>query len=173
MQPKQKIIKVGFDLDGVIIDKPPFMPKILIEWLYRSHKNKRLAYRFPNKPEQIIRWISHFPVFRPPLKKNLEYLIDYKKNNHNIVAISSRYSFLEKRTQNWIKANGLEKVFTKVYLNTKDEQPHLFKERILKKISLDMYIDDDKPLVNYLKGKVKGLDIRLVTKKNNLQKILK
>jgi hypothetical protein len=65
---KEKI-KIGFDLDGVIIGKPPFMPKYLMERLVRK-KGYGLVYRFPkSKIEKYIRWLSHFPLLRPPIKK--------------------------------------------------------------------------------------------------------
>ncbi|OGM18367.1 hypothetical protein A2686_04400 [Candidatus Woesebacteria bacterium RIFCSPHIGHO2_01_FULL_38_10] len=75
MRSKRKIKKIAFDLDGVFINKPPFIPRKVIEWLYRSHRNnKKLSYRMPTtKIERLIRSFSHHHLFRPPIKKNIEF----------------------------------------------------------------------------------------------------
>lgn len=149
---KKKIIKVGVDLDGVIIGKPPFVPKEFIEWLYRSHKSKKLRYRYPGKIEECIRWLSHIPLLRPPLIENIEALQIFKKNNNcRIVAISSRFKFLEGRTYAWFRKHNIEDLFDEVYLNLENDQPHFFKEKMLKTLRMDYLIDDDIRLVRYLK----------------------
>lgn len=152
----KKKIKIAFDLDGVIIDKPPFVPSWLIERFVRVKKNKELAYRFPIcKVEQFIRRLSHMPLFRPAIKGNLEFIKKLsKKKNIKLYIISSRYSFLKNRTFQWLKENKIENCFAAIYLNSKNEQPHIFKERIIKKIGVDIFIDDDLPLVEYLKNRV-------------------
>lgn len=37
-----------------------------------------------------------------------------------------------------------------MYFNFSNEQPHLFKNRIIKNLKLDYYIDDDLSLLNYV-----------------------
>ncbi|MBU0569248.1 glycosyltransferase, partial [Patescibacteria group bacterium] len=162
MMAKKKLVKIGFDLDGVIINKPPFIPNNIIEWLYRSHSAKKLSYRYPNtKFEKQVRQLSHHPLLRPPLKSNLAFIRNLSKNKkYKLYAISSRYSFLQSRTEQWFKKNNLEGIFEKVYLNTSDEQPHLFKERILNKLKPDIFIEDDPCVVDYLKDRLGKIKIR-------------
>ena len=147
-----KVIKIGLDLDGVIVDKPPLISKNLLEWLVRSHQNKDLAYRFPeSKIEQWLRVFTHQPLFRPAIKKNLEFVKKLAADKkYKLYLISGRYSFLENRTAQWLKHHQLEGLFEKVLINLKNEQPHLFKEKMIKKMKIDIFIDDDEPLVNYL-----------------------
>jgi len=164
MRKKEKIVRIGFDLDGVIIDKPPFFPQKLIEWLVRSHKNKHLAYRYPKTGlERIVRWISHHPVFRPPIRKNVELLRELSKNeNYELYVVSGRYGFLDSRTKQWFRANNLNGLFRDVYINTENKQPHLFKEEIVKTLKLNYFVDDDLPLIKYLKKRLNKTQVIFV-----------
>src|SRR5207237_443106 len=63
---------------------------------------------------------------------------------------SSRFKFLEKRTSELINRHGLDKVFDEMYFNFENSQPHIFKNDILKKLNLDIYIDDDLSLIKHV-----------------------
>lgn len=155
-----KKIRVGFDFDGVIVNKPPLVSKKLIEKLFKGCK-RGLHYRYPSsKLEQCVRKISHFYLFRPPFRRNLKVVKELgKKNNYELYLITSRYSFLENETHNWIKKRGLENTFSKLVLNTKDEQPHIFKRNTLKKLKLDYYFEDDPLIVDFLRKETEGLNV--------------
>lgn len=152
----KKIIKIGFDLDGVIIDKPLLIPKKLIELLFRGYQNEKLHYRYPRfKLEILIRQLSHFYLFRPAIKKNIAIIKELaQEKNYELYLISSRYSFLAKQTKIWLGREGLNHVFKKIYLNLQNRQPHLFKEEVVKSIHLDIFLDDDNLIVDYLSGKI-------------------
>lgn len=174
MVSKKRITRIGIDLDGVLIDKPPIIPKFAIEALYRARADNGIKYRFPaTKFEKSIRWLSHAPILRPPIKANVKYIKTLSKNKkYKLYIVSSRYSFLRDRTYRWLKANGLATSFEKVYLNKGDEQPHLFKERVLKKLKPDIYIDDDLPLSNYLKKRLSKVNVVHVDFKEDISKLL-
>lgn len=157
-------IRVGFDFDGVIVNKPPLISKKLVEILFKGCR-KGLHYRFPgSKIEQLIRKLSHFYLFRPPFRKNLELIKELgKKEGYKLYLVTSRYSFLEKETYNWIKKRELNNIFSKYILNTKDEQPHVFKKEALKKLNLDYYFEDDPLIVDFLGKEIRGLEVLLVT----------
>lgn len=145
-------IKVAFDLDGVIIDKPPLIPKGWLEWLFRGGKKNGLHYRFPKfKIEQAIRKLSHFYLLRPPIKQNLEFIKELAEDKkYELYIISGRYSFLEKETEVWLEKRKIKDLFKGVFLNLKDEQPHLFKEEVLKQVKPEVFVDDDGLLADYL-----------------------
>jgi len=153
---RQKKIKIAFDLDGVIIDKPPFIPKSLLEWLFRGGTGDIFSCRYPTcKVDQLLRKISHFYLFRPPIKKNITFLKKLSKNKQfEFFVISSRYSFLTNETKNWFQKREIDGLFKKIYLNTNDLKPYLFKEKILKELKPDIFIDDDKEIISYLKEKI-------------------
>ncbi len=164
----KKKLKVGFDLDGVIVDKPFFMPKPVIEWLYRAHNGNHKKYRVPTcQPEILIRKLSHHWVFRLPLKKNLS-LVKKIAQQPNIEAyiISGRFGFLNNRTKQWFKIHKINGLFQGIYINDQNDQPHLFKEKMIKKLKLDYYFDDDDLTYDYLQKEINSTKFCLV-KGNN------
>ncbi len=143
-------MNIGFDLDKIFINYPPFMPDIIIDKLYKKKDNGILIYRIPNKPEQFIRKMSHFTWLRPPIKKNVNFLKSISKKKNKLYLISSRFGFLEKQTQKITKKHGLDEIFDEMFFNFKNDQPHLFKNAVIKKLKLDMYIDDDLSLLKHV-----------------------
>lgn len=143
-------MNIGFDLDKVFIDTPPFIPKAIIDKLYKKRDNGILLYRIPGHLAQIVRKISHIPIFRPPIKDNLDFLYSFPKDKNQLYLISSRFKFLENTTNKIIKKYNFDKIFDEMYFNFANEQPHLFKNRIVKKLKLDSYIDDDLSLLYYI-----------------------
>jgi phosphoglycolate phosphatase-like HAD superfamily hydrolase len=156
-----KKLRIVFDLDGIIVDKPPLIPKKVLEWLFRGNVDNHLHYRFPrSKIEQIIRKLSHFYLFRPPIKENIAFINRLaQKPGYELYIVSGRYSFLKKETANWLGKRGLNSVFKKVYLNKSNDQPHLFKEEVLKDLKADIFVDDDEALCDYLAQKLKATKI--------------
>ncbi len=157
MEKQNKEIKIAFDLDGVIIDKPPLIPKKLLERLFRGKNKNGLHYRFPHsKLEQRIRKISHFYLLRPPIRQNIKFIRGLAKNKkYELYIISGRYSFLEKETDIWLEKRKIRNLFKKIFINYKNDQPHLFKEKIINEIRPDIFIDDDGLLSDYLAEKVR------------------
>lgn len=160
-------IKIAFDLDGVIIDKPPLIPKKLLEWLFRGGKKDGLYYRFPkSKIEQRIRKISHYYLFRPPIKENIKFIKDLARDKrYELYIVSGRYSFLKDETEKWLKKRKIEGIFKKVFINLSDDQPHLFKEKKLKEIGAKIFVDDDEMVVDYLVDKLETRVFFLEAKK--------
>lgn len=145
-------MRIGFDLDGIFVGSPPGVPKELIEWLYRGPQNYEPKYRFPTtKVEQIIRKWSHIWLLRPKISANIDFVKHISLDKKlNIYLISSRYQFLEQETFTILKKYGIQSFFSKIYLNAKNEQPHLFKKKILEKIKIDVFIEDDLMMLKYL-----------------------
>lgn len=145
-------IKIAFDLDGVIIDKPPLIPKNVIEILFRGSKKRTLKYKIPkSKIEILIRKLSHFYLFRPPLNKNIEFIKKLKKTGkYKIYIITGRYSFLKNETADWLRKRRVQGLFDKVFMNEGNEQPCIFKEKVLGTLKPKIFVDDDKIMVDYL-----------------------
>lgn len=160
-------MNVGFDFDKVLINYPPFIPYKFVDFLYKgksvfdkNSNQKTLEYRFPGIIEQKIRIFSHFSFFRQPIEKNIRVLKKISDNKKNkTYLISSRFGFLKKRTDALIEKNNLKKYFNGVYFNYENKQPHIFKEQIIRKLKIDIYIDDDLDLALYLADKFPNLKI--------------
>lgn len=167
-------MKIGFDFDKVFVDYPPLVPDFFIDYLYKNHKNTKEIYRFPNSIEQRIRILSHYPVFRHPIKENIQVLEKLsKKRGYEIYLVSSRFSFLRIRTEQWLKLHNLSKHFKGIYFNFENKQPHIFKYQKIKELHLDYYIDDDFDLLKYLANKkidtkLFWLDGKLFEPKSNI-----
>lgn len=167
-----KKIKIAFDLDGVIVDKLPLVPKKFIEILFRGFKKNGLHYRFPrSKFEQRIRKISHFYLLRPPIKKNIECIRQLAKDGkYELYIISGRYSFLEKETERWLEKRRIKNLFKGIFMNLADEQPHLFKERVLKQLKPGVFVDDDGSLADYLAKSINLESTKIYHYANNNEK---
>lgn len=147
-------MKIGFDLDRVFINYPPLIPPSLIDWLYQNHQSKKLSYRFPHSSlERLFRRLTHFYLLRPKIEKNIHLIQNFPRNphHHSLYLVSSRYQFLEDLTNKILKRYDLTPFFSSIHLNTKNEQPHFFKKRIINKLQLNLFIDDDLELLGYLK----------------------
>lgn len=142
-------MRIGFDLDKIFIDYPPIVPDKIIDRLYKKKSNGTLLYRIPSKPEQILRRISHLSFLRPPIYENISFLKSLPKD-HELFLISSRYKFLKDTTEKLMKKHTFDKIFKEYYFNYDDKQPHIFKSEILKKLKIDIYIDDDLHLLRHV-----------------------
>lgn len=165
-------MNLGFDLDKIFIDYPPFIPATIINRLYKKSLDGSLSYRIPGKLEQLVRLLTHHPIFRPPISKNIQFVKSITTNKTNkYYLISSRYGFLKPRTNQLIKKHGLDKIFNRMFFNFNNEQPHLFKNRIIKRLKLNRYVDDDLPLLEFLSHQ--NPDIKLFWLNKKLSKLLK
>lgn len=143
-------MRIGFDLDKVFIDYPPVVPDKIIDRLYKKKANGTLQYRIPSRPEQILRRLSHLTFLRPPIYENISFLKSIDKKKNQLYLISSRYDFLKNTTENLLKRHEFDKVFDGHYFNFDNQQPHVFKAKTLKKLKIDMYVDDDLHLLKHV-----------------------
>lgn len=166
---------IAFDLDGIVIDRPPIIPKKLLELLYRGLPENGLHYRCPrSKFEIAVRRLSHLPVFRPPIDENVRYIKSLKrKNKYRLIAISSRYSFLKDRTKDWFNFYKLGGLFDHVFLNEKNDQPHEFKYKKLKMLKPSIFVDDDALLINYLRMRIKDVELINISHGGSIEEYIK
>ena len=144
-------MKIGFDLDKVFINTPPLVPNAVINKFYKKRDNGILLYRIPSRPEQLFRKAIHMPILRQPMKDNLAFLKELSKDKkHQLYLISSRFNFLKSETTSLVKKYQLDNIFDKIYFNYDNKQPHEFKNEILQKLNLDIFVDDDLSLVKYV-----------------------
>lgn len=161
-------MNLGFDFDKVFIDYPPLVPSSLIDRLYKKKSSHMVSYRIPSKPEQVFRKMTHHPLLRPIITENMMFIKALrKKNTHRHYLISSRFSFLKKRTEQLVKNHQFDKIFDGLFFNFKDEQPHIFKDKVIKKLTIHRYVDDDLKLLEYLLTKNKQTVFFWFNKKHN------
>ncbi|MFA6081520.1 MAG: hypothetical protein WC741_03885 [Patescibacteria group bacterium] len=163
----KKVLKVGFDLDGVILYNPIRFIRPIAK-LFKPIKSLLLkqnldSFYFPkSKLEQFLFRLLHKTSFKPDSALfNIKQLVKNKRIKAYIV--TGRYGFLKSDYETWLKKINAKKIFEKCYQNTDDLQPNKFKEKMIKKLDLDIYIEDNWDIVEKLKIKNKKLKIFWIT----------
>lgn len=157
---KRKILRVGFDLDGVILDNPirifRFLAKKLKFLKPIFFKQKKEPFYYPKtKLEKFLWWLLHKTSWRinPQIKK-LKKLVDQKKIKAYV--ITGRYSFLANDYLKWVEKLKKLKIFQDFYFNKKDLQPNNFKAKMIKKLKLDIFVEDNWDIVEKLNSKTQA-----------------
>ena len=151
---KKQPLRVGFDLDGVILYNPARVVRPLISLAKHLFLSKRkLAFYYPHSPFEKMMWkLFHLSsIYISSGMDDIKKLVKQKKIKAYI--ITARYGFMGPELMKWIKKNNLQTGFTEIYFNEKDEQPHLFKERMIQKLRLDVFVEDNWDIVKYLEKK--------------------
>lgn len=153
---KNKIIKIGFDLDGVILYNPIRIVRPIVTFIKNIFFKKPEVFTyFPKSKFEKFLWsLAHKTSFfiSPGFSKIKELA---KNKNVEIYLITSRFSFLKNDLDRWLKKINSKKIFTMCFYNKKDERAHLFKEKLVKKLKLDYFIEDNFDIVNHLNKKTK------------------
>lgn len=153
-----KTLKVGFDLDGVILYNPIRIFRSFISDFLKKKimKKENKIFYIPKSP--IIKYIwflLHKTSFM--INPGFSELIKLSKNKKfKFYLITGRYNFLEKDYQNWLKTISADKIFAKCFLNKNNLQPNEFKEKMIKKLNLDFYVEDNFDIVEKLNNKTKA-----------------
>lgn len=151
---RSKIPKVGFDLDGVLLYNPARILRPIVSFIKRVIlKKTKLKFYYPHSPweKHLWRLFHKSSIFIAPGMDNIRRLVKEKKIKAYIV--TARYGFLGKELMSWAKKNNLEGIFAEIHYNKLDEQPHLFKERMIKELELDYFVEDNFDIVKYLDKK--------------------
>lgn len=154
MKQAKRPLKVGFDLDGVLLYNPARIIRPIISWLKRTFlKKNKLGFYYPKTYIEKIMWkIFHFSsIYNAPGLDEIRKLV--KEGKIEAYLITARFGFLGDTVIHWVAKNKLQKVFKSVYYNEKNEQPHLFKERMIKKLKLEAYVEDNYDIVDHISKK--------------------
>jgi len=147
-------VKVGFDFDGVIAYNPFRVCRAPLTFYKRNILGiKKLNFWYPKSAWQQIFWriLHESSIFPAKGTDLLRQLVKEKKIEAHL--ITARYSFLDDHLNNWLEKHKLKDLFRSINLNKNDEQPHLFKERIIQKHNLKIFIEDNLDIVSYLSEK--------------------
>lgn len=153
---KPKILRVGFDLDGVLLYNPVRIVRPIIVFIKALFLPKeRNKFHLPkNRLQKFVWGLLHKSSFTPANgNANIRQLMGNKKIKGYV--ISARYESLKSDFDSWIKKLDKDNQFSAVYYNNNNEQPHLFKERMINELKLDIFIEDNWDIVNHLSKKTK------------------
>lgn len=153
-----KTLKVGFDLDGVILYNPIRIFRSFISDFLKKKimKKENKIFYIPQSPILKYIWrLLHKTSFM--IDPGFSDLIKISKNKKfKLYLITGRYNFLEKDYQNWLKKISADKIFIQCFLNRDNLQPNKFKEKMIKKLNLDIYVEDNFDIIEKLNHKTKA-----------------
>lgn len=151
---KQKL-NIGIDFDGVVAYNP--FRIIRSPWAYFKRNIlgiRKLTFFYPQSNWQRFIWrIVHDSSFFP--SRGIDLLEDLVVTDTiELHLVTGRYHFLDDHLQHWLTKHHLTKLFKTININTHDDQPHLFKERMIGKYKFDVFIEDNWDIVEYLHKKI-------------------
>lgn len=150
-------IRVGLDFDGVVAYNPFRVIRPLIAYVKKDILGiKKINFFYPKASWQQIFWkiLHESSVFPAKGVGLLRQLVDEQKIEAHL--ITARYSFLDHHLHKWLKKYHLSNLFVSTNWNKEDNQPHIFKEKIIRDLDVDYYIEDNLDIVKYLYGKSKA-----------------
>lgn len=163
-------LRVGFDFDGVIAYNPlriirPLMSALKLK---KVVKRETLVFFQPkNFIEELLWWLAHQSSFMPArglyLLKNLVQTDQIEPH-----LLTGRTTSLKPDLFLKLHLFGLEKLFRTVNITSGNEQPHLFKERMIKDLQLDVFIEDNFDIVQHLVAS--NLNAKIIWISNALDK---
>jgi len=155
----KKTLKIGFDLDGVILYNPIRTFRLLAKSLKFIKpilvKQKKRPFFVPKtKLEKKLWFILHKTSLWPAQGINdLKKMV--KNNSIEAYLITGRFDFLESDMYSWMKKINGKKIFKKIYFNKNNLQPNIFKEKIINDLYLDYFVEDNWDIIEKLKNKTK------------------
>lgn len=151
---KAQPLRVGFDLDGVILYNPARIVRPIIAIIKRILLHKKgLKFYYPKSDWEKQIWrVFHWSSFIAA--PGLSELIKLAESGEiEAYIITARFDYLKDDFHGWIKKIKGDKFLKGYYHNVNNEQPHLFKEKMIKKFNLDIYVEDNWDIVDYLNKK--------------------
>ena len=154
----RKKLKVGFDLDGVILYNPIriFRPlasslKFIKPFLFHE---KADTFYFPNSQAEKLFWkLLHKTSFRVASGVS-DIKILAEKGVIEPYIITARYSFLKDDFHYWINQLNNRPYFRYYHYNKDDMQPNAFKEKMIKELKLDVFVEDNWGVIQRLNSTV-------------------
>jgi hypothetical protein len=146
-----KTLRVGVDFDGVVAYNPLRLARSTIKYFKKEvlGVHKLTFFRPKNNFEKLLWIVLHESSVLPA--DGIELLKKMSKNrNMEFFLITGRYGVLKNSLMKWLKRHQLTEVFKSIYVNENEEQPHLFKKRILEELQIDCYIEDNLDIVEFL-----------------------
>jgi len=150
-------MKVGFDLDGVLLYNPAriFRPitvglKSLLKSSKESQKKPLTHFYYPKSSlEQLLWHIVHWSsMFISPGFEKIQQLS--QQENIEAYIVTSRYDCLKNDFERWLKRMNAKKYFHQTYHNKDNLQPHVFKEKMINKLKLSYFIEDNWDIVQHI-----------------------
>jgi len=149
---KKQPVRVGFDLDGVLLYNPARIVRPMVASVKHAFMGRKpLHFYYPVTDAEKALWhMFHLSsIFLSPGIRGIRSLVE--DGTVEAYIVTARYDFIGRHLKAWARKRGISPLFTDIIHNAGDEQPHLFKERIIRKLGLRYFVEDNYDIVNYLK----------------------
>ena len=149
-----KKLKVGFDLDGVLLYNPARVSRPIftfVKKLLRVDRSHDKIFTIPKSKKSIwLMKVLHYSSFMvaPGYRQVVKMIKSGQIEAHLVTA---RFSYLKEDFNKWLNILDADDVFVSIHQNEKDEQPHLYKAKKVKELELDVFIEDNWDIVNHLR----------------------
>lgn len=144
-------LKVGFDLDGVLLYNPARTIRPVVTFVKRRiFKRHKTTFYFPKGRwrQALFRLFHKTSFMTAPGLETLRILT--REGKIEAYLITARFDFLKKDLDHWLNKINADEIFTGIYHNANNEQPHQFKQKMLQKLNLDLYVEDNWDIVRHL-----------------------
>ncbi len=144
-------LKVGFDLDGVILYNPARIVRPVFATFRKLflHRRKTAFYIPKTKWEKFLWLLIHkSSLFIAPGVGHLQRLVEQGKVEAYIV--TGRYDSLKTDFDKWMEKIEAKKYFKAYIHNAKEEQPFVFKKKMIAKFKLDIFVEDNWDIIQLL-----------------------
>lgn len=153
--PLRKPLRVGFDLDGVLLYNPIRIFRPIITWIKHDILGRKQTKFFvPKKRWQqlIFIWLHKTSLWVAPGLNEIKALSDAGLIEPYL--ITARFSFLQEDLEFWLKRINADTLFKGIQYNKNDEQPFIFKARQIQELKLDVFVEDNWDIVTKLNAMV-------------------
>ena len=151
-----KPLKVGFDLDGVILYNPvrTLRPvasslKFLKKLILRQQPD---SFYFPKTfIEKEIWRLLHKTSYK--IADGVDDIKELAVSGRiEPYIVTARYSFLKEDFQDWIRKLNNKPYFKYYHYNKNNMQPNAFKEHMIRQLGLDVFVEDNWGVIQRLNG---------------------
>jgi hypothetical protein len=146
-----KKIKVGFDLDGVLLYNPARIVRApVVQFKHKFFPKKEKVFYVPSTPPERFLWhIFHLSsIFIAGGFSDIKKLRE--KGIIEPYLVTARYDFLKPDLKRWLRLMKAHDTFEGVFMNENNMQPHLYKEKMVKRLGLDVFVEDNWDVVSHL-----------------------
>lgn len=173
MTRKRRIPKVGFDLDGVILYNPTRVARPIIATVKRVLFGRRKTkFYLPksNVEKQVWNIFHASSLFIERGYERVKILL--KNGDIEGYIVTARYGFLQDDFDKWKVRLEADEHFAASYANLKNEQPHVYKQRMIEKLDLDYFIEDNWDIVRALSTNPKNKHRKIIWIYNMLDRLV-
>lgn len=149
---KKSPLKVGFDLDGVLLQNPArmFRPITLaFKQIIGRKTNQAIHFYYPETSIEKLIWrVVHWSSYK--VSDGYEDLKQLSSLDTELYIITSRYDCLRDDFHAWLKKMNTNKYFKGTFYNKNNLQPHIFKAEQINKLKLDYFVEDNYDIVRHI-----------------------